>query len=128
MELEIQGDMGEHYEAIRQDLMQTGLIENVALADDATIYGGNNTDGISWQGKSPGKVLFLEKREPRIFSTSGMKILEGRNFEPTDSINYDNPSVRGTRLLQIPWQNLWGRVVRWKKCYLTNMIPRYTLL
>ena len=57
MELDMQGDMAKHFEVIRQDLIQSGYVENVALADHATIYGGNNSDGISWQGKTPGKVL-----------------------------------------------------------------------
>ena len=110
MELDIQGDMATHFEVIRQDLMQTGSVENVALADHATIYGGNNSDGISWQGKSPGKVLISWRSvNPEFFSTSGMKILEGRNFEPTDSINYDKPSVRGNAIVTESLAKLMGK-------------------
>ena len=86
------------------------MLKMSALADHATIYGGNNTDGISWQGKTPGKILISWRSvSPEFFSTSGMKILEGRNFEPTDSINYDKPSVRGNVIVTESLAKLMGK-------------------
>jgi hypothetical protein len=43
IEMSVQGDMGEHFNVINQDLINTGLVEKTALSDHATIYGGNNT-------------------------------------------------------------------------------------
>ena len=37
----------------KQDLLNTGVVENVALSDYTTLYGGNNTGGFTWQGKDP---------------------------------------------------------------------------
>jgi putative ABC transport system permease protein len=110
MELSLQGEMAKHAEVIRQDLFQTGYVENVALADHETIYSGNNSDGIIWQGKTPGKILISWRSvSPEFFSTSGMKILEGRNFESTDTINYDNPSVRGNVIITESLAKLMGK-------------------
>ena len=110
LELDLQGDIAKHLEVVRQDLIQTGYVENVALADHPTIYGGNNTDGFAWQGKTPGKVLVSWRSVGReFFNTSGMKIVEGRNFESTDTINYDNPSVRGNVIITESLAKLMGK-------------------
>ncbi len=43
---------------IKQDLLNTGVVENLALSDYTTLYGGNNTDGLIWEGKpANSKVL-----------------------------------------------------------------------
>ena len=39
---------------LKQDLLGTGVVENVALSDHTTLYGGNNTGRFMWKGKSPG--------------------------------------------------------------------------
>ena len=51
LELDVQGVMGTHFDVIRQDLMNTNVVRSAALSDHATIYGGNNTDGFTWEGK-----------------------------------------------------------------------------
>jgi hypothetical protein len=91
IQMSMQGDMNKHTDAIRQDLINTGLVERVALADHEIIYGGNNTDGLTWQAKPPANKVLISWRsvDPDFFSTSGLKFLEGRNFYPTDTLNYD---------------------------------------
>ncbi|HET7003557.1 MAG TPA: ABC transporter permease, partial [Puia sp.] len=110
MEISLQGDMAKHFDPIKQDLLNTGMIENVALADHQIIYGGNNTDNISWQGKSPGKVLISWRSvSPEFFRTSGMKILEGRDFESTDTVNYDKSAIRSNAIITNSLARLMGR-------------------
>ena len=101
LELSMQGDMNKHYESIKQDLMQTGLVEYAGLADHPTIYGGNNTDGLAWQGKAPGSKILISWRsvDPDFFSTMGLKIMEGRNFYVTDTLNYDNKSLHANAII-----------------------------
>ena len=88
IEMNMQGDMGKRYTAIKQDLLNTGIIDNVALSDHTTIYGGNNTGGLTWDGKTSNSQILVSTRyiTPEFVKTSGMKVLEGRDFEPTDSI------------------------------------------
>jgi predicted permease len=110
IELSMQGDMAKHFNVIKQDLINTGSVENVALSDHTTIEGGNNTDNISWQGKSPGKILISWRDvSPEFFSTSGMKILEGRNFELTDSLNFDNPAISPNVIITQSFAKLMGK-------------------
>src|SRR6476659_11243188 len=49
LEMDVQGEVAKNYSLIKQDLLSTSVVENVALSDHITIYGGNNTDGLTWQ-------------------------------------------------------------------------------
>jgi putative ABC transport system permease protein len=81
------GDITKNYQAIRQELMQTGVVENAAMSDHTTIYGGNNTGGFIWDGKATNAQILVSTRyvTTDFMKTSGLKILEGRDFEPSDS-------------------------------------------
>jgi hypothetical protein len=82
------GDIATSYPAIKQALLNTGVVQNVALSDHATIYSGNNTDGLTWNGKAPDAKILISKRNvtPEFISTTGLKVVEGRDFEETDSL------------------------------------------
>ncbi|MGZ3752798.1 MAG: ABC transporter permease [Mucilaginibacter sp.] len=87
IEMDLQGKMSENFDPIKQDLLNTGLVENAALADHAIIYGGNNTSGLTWDGKPAGSQVLISQRyvTPEFMETSGLKILEGRNLAVTDT-------------------------------------------
>ncbi|MEJ0101492.1 MAG: ABC transporter permease [Bacteroidota bacterium] len=88
VEMNVQGDMGMHYPSIKNELLNTGVVENVTLSDHATIYGGNNGDGFTWEGKPPGTKVLVSNRSvtPEFMNTSRIKVLEGRDFESTDTM------------------------------------------
>lgn len=87
LELPMRGQMGENYSVTKSELLNTGIIENVALSDHETIYGGNNSDGFTWQGKTPGARILISNRyvTPEYMKTSGITLLKGRNFELSDT-------------------------------------------
>lgn len=74
---------------IKQDLLNTGLVQNIALSDHVTMYDGNLDDRFNWEGKQPNNHLMITYRtvSPEFMSTSGMKILEGKDFSgaPSDT-------------------------------------------
>ncbi len=82
--------MVKNFSAIKQDLLNTGVVENTALADHETISGGNNTTSIYWQGKNPSSNIVISQRlvSAEFMSTTGMHIVEGRDFQPTDLIEF----------------------------------------
>jgi len=82
------GNVAKNYTAIKQDLLNTGMIENVALSDYITIYGGNNTSGLTWEGKPASSEILVSQRNisPEFFQTYGLNLLEGRDFKETDTI------------------------------------------
>jgi len=87
LEIDLQGQIAKNYTPIREDLLQTGHIENAALADHSIIYGGNNTSGMTWEGKAPGSEVLISQRyvTPEFMATSGLNILEGRNLVVRDT-------------------------------------------
>lgn len=87
IEMNLQGKMAESFDPIKQDLLNTGMIENVALADHSIIYGGNNTSGLTWDGKPAGSQVLISQRyiTPEFIETAGLRILEGRNITVTDT-------------------------------------------
>jgi putative ABC transport system permease protein len=92
IQMNLQGNMLKNFSFIKQDLINTGLVENAALADHETIYGGNNTSGVSWQGKDPNSNILISQRlvSPEYMSVTGMNITEGRDFKLTDTVEISN--------------------------------------
>jgi len=84
---DVVGDVAKNYQAIKNELLSTGVIQNVALSDHTTIYGGNNTDGLVWEGKAPGAKILISTRyvTPEFIKTSGLTILEGRDLQLSDT-------------------------------------------
>ncbi|MFL5743351.1 MAG: ABC transporter permease [Niastella sp.] len=87
LQTDVVGTVGQHYAAIKQDLLNTGMVENAALSDYITIYGGNNTSSITWEGKPASSQILISQRNisAGFFETSGMKILEGRDVTAADT-------------------------------------------
>jgi ABC-type antimicrobial peptide transport system permease subunit len=111
LEISVHGDIANHFSAVRQDLINTGVAENAALSDHTTLYGGNNTDGLSWAGKTAGSKVLVSGRNvtPEFFSTSGMKILEGRGLQESDSVKTDGSSKQINLVITQSLAKLMGK-------------------
>lgn len=75
-----QGLVG-HYNVIRNELLQTGAVDNMAESSQPATY-FNNNNSIEWKGKDPGTVVFFRNVNvtPDFGKTIGWKIKEGRDF------------------------------------------------
>jgi len=107
-------DIYNHYDAIRNELLRTGVVNNMAQSNSApTEVWSNNI--IDWKGKDPAKVV-----SPGTIAVShdfgntlGWKILEGRDF------SRDFPSDTGAFILNesavklVGFENPVGRTIRW---------------
>jgi putative ABC transport system permease protein len=89
IEMDAQGNMVKDFTQIKEDLLSTGYVDNVALSDHPTLYDGNNTSGYDWNGKAAGSVVLISRRyvTPEFMSTLSMKMLEGRSLSALDTVN-----------------------------------------
>lgn len=83
LSVDMQGNMQQNFNYIRQELLNTGMVENVAYSDHPTLYGGNNTNGLNWKGKPVNNNVLISTRmaSPGFFRTMGMQLIEGRDFQ-----------------------------------------------
>ncbi len=102
IEADAQGDRAKYYAALKQDLLKTGMVENVALSDHPTLRGGNNTSIYTWQGKMPGAQILISNRNvtPEFIGTSQLRLLSGRDFISTDSVSSKKQNVVITQSLE----------------------------
>jgi len=88
LEINTNDEFNKNYEVIKQDLLGTGIIQNLALSDYSVLYGGNNTDGLIWEGKPANSKVLVSTRyvSPGFMNVYGLKRLAGRDFVVTDSV------------------------------------------
>lgn len=79
-----------HYEAMRNDLIQTGAVADMTESNSSTTQVWANNNGFDWAGKAPGfDPLFGTIAVTYDYGkTVGWKVIEGRDFSrsfPTDT-------------------------------------------
>jgi len=76
------GKMVSSFPRIREDLIQSGAAERVALSSYNTLYGGNNGSGARWEGLDERAAPLISYRSvtPGFLATAGMKLAGGRDF------------------------------------------------
>ena len=77
------GQLIKNYAAVRQDLLQTGFVENAALSNMENLNISNNTTGFSWPGKDPNSKILISVRmiNKDYIKTMGMQLMDGRDFK-----------------------------------------------
>ncbi len=83
-------ELTQHYDALRNELMNSGVVENVAESSSPSTNVQNSMLGYDWQGRDPGFVQIIGTVfvDPEFGKTLGWNIKEGRNFSkdfPNDS-------------------------------------------
>jgi predicted permease len=102
MQVDMNSEMTKNYAAVQQDLLNTGVVENFAVSNYNTLYGGNNTGGLVWEGKTSNNQVLISMRyvSPGFMNTVGIKILEGRDLVQTDSVQSKKLNVIITQSLE----------------------------
>lgn len=99
--LDVQGKMADHYEAIRDHLMATGVLDHVALSFSPPLSSWSGTDNqhIIWEGDDLNSKELIQQEliSPGYIATMGLKIVEGRDFYPDARV--DSNSILITQSL-----------------------------
>lgn len=107
-------DLRKNYVALSNELLQSGVAEQVARSSHAATYFPNN-NSITWRGKDPGEVIFFRtvSVSPEFGKTIGWQIKEGRDF--IKGLVTDSSSVilneTGARITGI--KNLVGEIIKY---------------
>ncbi|HEV8272329.1 MAG TPA: ABC transporter permease [Chitinophagaceae bacterium] len=88
----LRGDMKKNFAVIKDQLLSSGYVENVAMSNLNQLYMGSSTGGYDWQGKDPSKKVLVTQDliGPEYIKTMGIQIAKGRDFYPDpkqDSLN-----------------------------------------
>ena len=80
--MDIQGDMKNHMNTIKNKLKSIGYIENAATSLHSSLQVYSYGDGFNWQGKDPNKKIPIHSNvvSPEYVSTMHMQLLTGRDF------------------------------------------------
>ena len=88
----LRGNMEKNFPVIKQELLNTGYVDNAAKSNLNMLYMGSNSGDFRWEGKDPAKKILITQDyvSPEYISTTGVKILQGRDFYAdwrADSLN-----------------------------------------
>lgn len=112
----IQSDMiRDHFEAFRQELLATGMVENVAASESPITSINTTNSGFHWQGKDPDMTeeFWTSSITPEFGKTIGWKVEEGRDFSmnsPTDSAGF---IINQTAATYMGLEDPVGEIIRW---------------
>ncbi|MGN6341574.1 MAG: ABC transporter permease [Ginsengibacter sp.] len=111
--LPLQGKLKEHFNAVKNDLVQTGVVKDAALSQSTVLQLGSNTGDFQWQGKDPDKqvLITVESVSPEYTSTMGMRIEKGRNFYDNYKSDSGNIIINQTLAKIIGDKNIIGSLI-----------------
>ncbi|HVW15154.1 MAG TPA: ABC transporter permease [Mucilaginibacter sp.] len=113
-------DLYGHYDAIRNDLLATGVVENMAESSSPTTAVYSNTIGFDWEGKAPGSnPLFGNIAVTRDFGkTIGWHIRQGRDFSRDFASDTSAMILNQAAVELTGFKNPIGKIIRRdKKAY-----------
>lgn len=92
--LDAQKELKDHFDALRNDLLSADVVQNVALSADPLLQVGSSSDAFEWQGKdkSTHVNISMEYVSPQYVTTTGMKLIKGRDF-------YSNPKTDSNNVI-----------------------------
>lgn len=106
----MQGQMNQHFDAVKNDLLATGVIKNASVSTQTVLQVGSNTGDYSWPGKEPNKQLLVGQDyvSPEFVSTIEATIKEGRDFYPNAAADSNNVIINDAFAREINAKHIIG--------------------
>jgi len=125
----LRGDMKTHFTAIKNDLIGTGVVENVSISKSNVLSIRSNTSDFSWEGKAADKkfLIFVEWISAEYISTQGMQLKQGRDFYENLQADSNNVIINETLEKIIKNKNIIGSVINWgsQKCIIVGVVKDF---
>jgi ABC-type antimicrobial peptide transport system permease subunit len=116
LETDMSDDLFSHYDALRTDLIQTGLVEDVAKASSSPTYIGAGTVLENWPGKADGDLgtpIGVVSTSANYFRTLGMQLLEGRDFNESWAADTTCVILNEAAIHRIGLEHPVNQVITW---------------
>ena len=93
IKMPVNGDIVKNFNPIKQDMIASGLVENVALNNSEILSEGNNGSGLEWPGGTDTEDVLISFRyiSSDFLETTGMEIAEGWGF--SDDMAKDSTNI-----------------------------------
>ena len=82
----VNNDIRAHFGPLKQELLSTGMVENVGMSNQTMLSIGSDGGNWRWQGKPDDldPLVSMVMADEGLIPTLDIKLSEGRNFEPGD--------------------------------------------
>lgn len=125
IQISVEGKMHDNakLELLKTQLIKSGAASNVTFFSKDITENGNNTTGISWEGKNPNESILFNNRGigNDFVETIGTELISGREF--SDKFPHDTASVllneAAVKMMRL--KNPIGAVINWGGTRLTNV-------
>jgi len=114
IEINPENDISKIFPLIKEDLLATGVIQDVALADHPTLYGGDTDDRFKWRGKTSDNQISIAHRNvsPEFIAASGIQIIDGRDFSKNASAENSNVIINESMAKMMGKENAVGKFIQ----------------
>jgi putative ABC transport system permease protein len=130
IEINPENDISKIFPLIKNDLLSTGFIQNVALADHPTLYGGNTDNRFKWQGSASGNKISIAHRNVSLdfIATSGMKIIDGKDFTKNASAENTDVIINQSMANLMGKESAVGKIIQSPKSNTDNVYTNMTVI
>ena len=110
----LRGDMQKNFAVIKNQLLSSGYVENVAMSNLNQLYMGSSTGNFEWEGKDPSKKVLVTQDfiSPEYIKTMGIQMAKGRDFYPDAKQDSSNVIVNEAFAKIIGKDNVVGTLLR----------------
>ena len=108
-----------HFDAIRNDLLQSGTIVDMAESGSPVTGVWSNNSGLTWQGKDPSLQDDFATIDitPEFGRTAGWKIIDGRDFSKAFLSDSSAMILNQAAVKFMGFKNAIGQVITWGQGY-----------
>jgi len=114
IEINPEHDISKIFPLIKDDLLRTGVIQDAALTDHETLYGGDTDNRFKWQEKLSGNEIDIAHRNvsPEFIAVSGMQIIDGRDFNQNASSENSNVIINESMAEMMGKESAVGKIIQ----------------
>jgi len=108
-------DIHNHFQAFRNDLLETGLISEASESGNQVTKGSGTSGGLNWQGKdlNMNDEFATFAVTPEYGKTIGWQVRDGSDFSNTSPSVLNDIVLNETAVKYMGLKNPLGQIVRW---------------